>query len=208
MEEGTSIAFPSPDITRVLVVTGPVGAGKTTLIKALVRNRQPDDRWAWLVNDFGNAEPDEEEGLSVETLAGCACCTATLVVRKKLVDILRRKRPAHLIIELSTLGSPAGLSTLLTKEFSKFAKVGCVIALVPVETHEKLLEESDTYPLQLDESSVWLLIGGQQSQVDAISNWASTKSSPKIVFALPALEPEAIQKQLSDALSEVLLISS
>merc|ERR1711865_259966 len=110
MEPEDLAAPPAPIRSRVLVVTGPVGSGKTTLINHLLQLRAQNDRWAVLVNDFGRAEapdPSEEEaaGLNVQTLAGCACCTASPVVRTIFVKLLRKFKPSNAIIELSTLGT-------------------------------------------------------------------------------------------------------
>lgn len=35
------------------VIAGPLGAGKTSLIKHLLSQRPPDERWAVLINEFG-----------------------------------------------------------------------------------------------------------------------------------------------------------
>jgi len=206
----TAPAPPAPIQTRVLVVTGPVGSGKTTLINCLLQLRKQDDRWAVLVNDFGRAEipdPSEEDaaGLSVQTLAGCACCTAGPVVRTMFVRLFRRFKPSNAIIELSTLGTPDELTGLLAADFPKHASIGCTVAMVPVDMHEKLWTESQKYRPQLEQADVLVLVGGEAAQVSEISAWASGCPQPKPVFELPAHADNSTELSLPDELLERLL---
>ncbi len=110
------------ETTPITVLTGFLGAGKTTVLNHLLR--QPAlARTAVLVNEFGDIGIDH---LLVETLdentvllnAGCLCCT----VRGDLVRVLREMMPrarrdeiSRIIIETTGLAEPAPiLATLMT----------------------------------------------------------------------------------------------
>jgi G3E family GTPase len=192
---------PLPIRSRVLVFTGPVGFGKTTLINALLQRRKRGDVWAVLVNDFGQAEHEPgDEDVSIQTFAGCACCTATPVVRTTLVKLFRRSKPRLAVIELSTLGEPDGLANVLKTNFQNQANLECTICMVLVEDHDEIFAGSPTYRAQLEHSDILVLVGGEQEQVDAISDWSSKRQRPKQLFALSGLGAKDIPDELMDRL--------
>jgi cobalamin biosynthesis protein CobW len=102
------------------VITGFLGAGKTTLIRHLLQNAR-GRRLALVINEFGDvgidgelvkgcndeACPDED---IVELANGCICCTVAddfLPTMQKLLD--RPNPPEHIIIETSGLALPKPL---------------------------------------------------------------------------------------------------
>ena len=106
--------------TPVTVVTGFLGAGKTTLIRHLLQNPQ-GRRLAVLVNEFGDVGVDGDliracadancpEANIVELTNGCICCT----VADEFIPSIERllaldPRPDHIVIETSGLALPKPL---------------------------------------------------------------------------------------------------
>ncbi len=102
------------------VVTGFLGAGKTTLIRNLINNAG-DKKIALIVNEFGDmgfdgellsdcGNPNCTEDDVVELKNGCICCTVAddfLPTMEKL--IAREPRPDHIVIETSGLALPQPL---------------------------------------------------------------------------------------------------
>jgi G3E family GTPase len=104
--------------TAVTLVTGATGAGKTTLISRLLAARPSDERWAVLVNDFGEATLADAPGVSqghvtVREIGGCMCCTGQVLLRTALVLLLRETRPQRLLIEASAAAEPSAITRLL-----------------------------------------------------------------------------------------------
>jgi cobalamin biosynthesis protein CobW len=102
------------------VITGFLGAGKTTLIRHLLENAK-GRRLALIINEFGDVGVDGElmkgcndeacpEDDIVELANGCICCTVAddfLPTMLKLLD--RADPPEHIIIETSGLALPKPL---------------------------------------------------------------------------------------------------
>ena len=98
----------------VLLVTGFLGAGKTTVVNHLLAHAQ-GRRIAALVNDFGAINIDAEliSGASdgVVSLAnGCICCTLEGDLLRTLAALLRREpQPEFIVIETSGIADPADI---------------------------------------------------------------------------------------------------
>jgi len=102
------------------VVTGFLGAGKTTLIRHLLENAR-GRRIALVINEFGDIGVDGEilracgndactEDDVIELANGCICCTVAddfIPAMRKLID--RAKPPEHIVIETSGLALPQPL---------------------------------------------------------------------------------------------------
>jgi G3E family GTPase len=98
----------------ILLVTGFLGAGKTTVVNRLLANAD-GRRIAAVVNDFGAIDIDAEliagSGDGVVSLAnGCICCSLEGDLLRTLAAILRRApRPDCIVIETSGIADPADI---------------------------------------------------------------------------------------------------
>lgn len=98
------------------VIAGPLGSGKTSLIRHLLSQRPPSERWAVLINEFGQVgidaallETREDDVTIAEIPGGCLCCVNGVPFQVGLTRLLRRARPDRLLIEASGLGHPGPL---------------------------------------------------------------------------------------------------
>ncbi|UVK88430.1 CobW family GTP-binding protein [Pseudomonas sp. B21-051] len=98
------------------VIAGPLGAGKTSLIRQLMAQRPDGERWAVLINEFGQIGLDaalltrDADGIALgEVAGGCLCCVNGAPFQIGLGRLLRKARPDRLFIEPSGLGHPAQL---------------------------------------------------------------------------------------------------
>jgi cobalamin biosynthesis protein CobW len=126
----------------VTVITGFLGAGKTSLIRHLITNAN-GRRMALLINEFGELGVDGEilkgcgdeactEDDIIELTNGCICCTVAddfLPTLGMLLD--REDRPDHIIIETSGLALPKPLiKAFQWPEVRSRSTVDSVIAVV------------------------------------------------------------------------------
>ena len=111
------------------IITGFLGVGKTSTILQLLKNKPKDERWAVLVNEFGEIGIDgaliegqhsEQQGVYIrEVPGGCMCCTAGLPMRVALAQLLRQAKPDRLLIEPTGLGHPKEVMHTLSDDSFK-----------------------------------------------------------------------------------------
>ena len=105
------------------VVTGFLGAGKTTAINHLLAEKPEGERWAVLVNEFGQVGVDGAmiwpvSGVSIREIAGgCLCCTAGLAFEVALNRLIRDTSPDRILIEPTGIGHPLKIISTLTGSY-------------------------------------------------------------------------------------------
>lgn len=97
--------------TPVHIISGFLGAGKTTAILGLLEMKGEEEQWAILDNEFGKisidgkifqAEPSADALFEIS--GGCICCSAQLYFAENLEKIVVQKRFSRILIEPSGLG--------------------------------------------------------------------------------------------------------
>ncbi len=126
-------------VTRVNVITGFLGVGKTTAIRSLLSSRPVGEKWAVLVNEFGEVGLDgalvaagQDGDLVVQEVpGGCLCCAAGLPFQVALNRLLARVKPQRLLIEPTGLGHTDDiLTTLAGYESAGQLQLGATLTLV------------------------------------------------------------------------------
>lgn len=97
---------------QVLVVSGFLGSGKTTLVRSLLEQGQRDGiRTAVVSNEFGELGIDEallasEQGDFVELAGGCVCCRLSDDLLRTLQQLWERAHPERIVVETSGVALP------------------------------------------------------------------------------------------------------
>jgi len=100
------------------MVMGFLGAGKTTAILNLLKQKPADEKWAVLVNEFGQVGIDgaifAASGAIVREVAGgCLCCVLGLPFQVAVNRLLTEVKPDRLLIEPTGLGHPKRVLDML-----------------------------------------------------------------------------------------------
>lgn len=106
-------------MTKTNLITGFLGSGKTTTILHLLAQKDPAEKWAVLVNEFGEVGIDgallaDSGALLKEIPGGCMCCVNGLPMQVGLNTLLRQGKPDRLLIEPTGLGHPKQILDMLT----------------------------------------------------------------------------------------------
>ena len=96
-------------MTKIDIVSGFLGAGKTTLIKKLLAEAYPGEKLVLIENEFGEINIDggflKESGIQIsEMSAGCICCSLVGDFNKALKDVEAQFHPDRILIEPSGVG--------------------------------------------------------------------------------------------------------
>ena len=96
-------------MTKIDIVSGFLGAGKTTLIKKLLAEAFPGEKLVLIENEFGEISIDggflKDSGVQIsEMSSGCICCSLVGDFNKALKDVHDQFHPDRILIEPSGVG--------------------------------------------------------------------------------------------------------
>lgn len=206
------------------IISGFLGAGKSTAILNLLKAKPESERWAILVNEFGEVGIDgglltaggDGNVFIREVPGGCMCCTAGLPMQMAMNMLLARAKPDRLIIEPTGLGHPFEVVNVLSTEHYK--DVLDIRATVTLVDARKIADERyinhQTFNEQLEIADVIvasksdLYADGDFERLEAYLNskgWLQertlTQSSGEGLSS-PLLEQEAKTWRFKDATGE------
>jgi G3E family GTPase len=173
----------------ILLVTGFLGAGKTTVVNYLLAQAE-GRRIAALVNDFGAINIDAEliEGASdgvVSLSNGCICCSLEGDLLRTLATLLRREpQPELIVIETSGVADPSDIvRNLMDPVISREAPLETVLCVVDATARPEALNEDALLRSQLRAADIVAL-----SKADLVDAAACAQ----IRAAIRALRPAAV----------------
>ena len=96
-------------MTKIDIVSGFLGAGKTTLIKKMLSEAYQGEKLVLIENEFGEISIDggflKDAGVQIsEMSSGCICCSLVGDFGRALVDVQKQFAPDRILIEPSGVG--------------------------------------------------------------------------------------------------------
>ena len=125
-------------MTKIDIFSGFLGAGKTTLIKKLIKEAFAGQQVVLIENEFGEIGIDggflKESGIQINELnAGCICCSLVGDFRTALQQVVEQYHPDRIVIEPSGVGKLSdvtraveGVAEHLDVQLSSFVTVADV----------------------------------------------------------------------------------
>ena len=134
--------------TPVLLLTGYLGSGKTTLVNRILTNRQ-GIRFAVIVNDIGEVNIDasliqqggvvkQKDDSLVALQNGCICCTLKMDLVNQLCDLVKSAKFDYIVIEASGICEPVPIAQTICSiagmppEYTKYGipRLDCIVSVV------------------------------------------------------------------------------
>jgi G3E family GTPase len=122
------------------IITGFLGVGKTTSITDLLQQKPASERWAVLINEFGEigidgsvveSQQQADDIVITEVPGGCMCCAAGLPMKVALNKLIQKARPDRLLIEPTGLGHPKEVIAVLSRpEYRNVLALKATVTLV------------------------------------------------------------------------------
>lgn len=147
--------------------------GKSTAIMHLLSSKPSSERWAVLVNEFGEIGVDGGliSGANVdndvyirEVPGGCMCCAAGLPMQIALAQLLAKAKPHRLLIEPTGLGHPKEVLGVLTADYNQESiAVNKIITLVDArKISDARYRQHDVFRQQLEIADI--IVANKQAQ--------------------------------------------
>lgn len=159
-------------MTRVNLITGFLGSGKTTTLLHLLAHKPANEKWAILVNEFGEIGIDgallADRGATLKEIpGGCMCCVNGLPLQVGLNMLLKQTQPDRLIIEPTGLGHPKQLLNMLRAAvYQPWIRVDATLTLLdPRQLADTRVTENENFRDQLIAADI--IIANKSDKWDA-----------------------------------------
>ena len=120
---------------KIDIFSGFLGAGKTTLIKKLIKEAYAGEKIVLIENEFGEIGIDggflEDAGINItEMNSGCICCSLVGDFSKALTKVAKEYSPERIIIEPSGVGKLSDVVKAVSDAKVENAKINALCAVV------------------------------------------------------------------------------
>ncbi len=121
-------------MTKIDIFSGFLGAGKTTLIKKLIRDGYRNQKLVLIENEFGEIGIDggflQDAGINItEMNSGCICCSLVGDFGRALTQVIAQYHPDRILIEPSGVGKLSDVIGAVNKVTNEEVTLGYTVAV-------------------------------------------------------------------------------
>lgn len=157
-------------MTKIDVYSGFLGAGKTTLIKKLIKEAYAGEKVVLIENEFGEIGVDggflQDAGVNVtEMNSGCICCSLVGDFAKALQEVAEKYAPDRIIIEPSGVGKLSDVVRAVERAQVKNAVLNALCAVVDAKKCKMYLKNFGEFFVDQVENATCVVL----SHTDGVS---------------------------------------
>ena len=121
-------------MTKIDIYSGFLGAGKTTLIKKMIKEAYAGQKLVLIENEFGEIGIDggflQDAGIEItEMNSGCICCSLVGDFGKALEQVIEQYTPDRILIEPSGVGKLSDVEAAVEKVVSETVQLGNLVTV-------------------------------------------------------------------------------
>lgn len=205
---------------KVNVITGFLGTGKTSCILHLLKHKPDNERWAVLVNEFGQLGMDanlietefsstvnQADQISIKEIpGGCMCCSSGIPMSVAINQLIKQANPDRILMEPTGLGHPRAILAELRS--NNYKDVLVVENTLTLANGKHFLDDRylnhDIFQQQLNVADALVLNKMDQTtetQIAAFTDYLKSKSlqdKPVIKVEQGRISLDALYKALSE----------
>ena len=195
-------------MTKVDIISGFLGAGKTTFIKKLIEEVFPGEKLVLIENEFGEIGIDggflKDAGVEItEMNSGCICCTLVGDFSKALQKVLTEYQPDRVIIEPSGVGKLSDVVKAIegVKEEADIEIDGRITVVDGKKAKIYMRNFGEFFENQVEHASTIVISRTQMMKDEKIEEWVHIlreKNPDAAIISTPweELGKEAVQRAL------------
>ena len=150
-------------MTTIDIYSGFLGAGKTTLIKKMIKEAYAGEQIVLIENEFGEIGIDgsfmQEAGIQVNEMnSGCICCSLVGDFGKALTQVIADYHPDRIIIEPSGVGKLSDVIAAVQRVITDEVALGCFVTVADANKCKVYLKNfGEFYSNQVQTASAIIL---------------------------------------------------
>ncbi len=185
----TAIAAPR---YPVHLVAGPWGAGKSSLINALLALRPAGERWVVLLNEAGRTEvgsavtPTALPVTIKDIVGACACCTGQVVFVSALAGLIRQTKPHRVFVEVGSSAVLSDLVNAVQQSFRDAVSLETVISVFNVASGSRVDSSAPSIRDQWNNADTLVVHGSEPNDaVELVETLKSASSEKRVIAGWP-----------------------
>ena len=208
-------------MTTIDIYSGFLGAGKTTLIKKMIREAYAGEQIVLIENEFGEIGIDggfmKDAGIQVNEMnSGCICCSLVGDFGKALQQVISEYHPDRILIEPSGVGKLSDVIGAVQRVATDEVQLGCFVTVADATKCKVYLKNfGEFYSNQIETASAIILSRTatiSEEKLDTAISLLREHNKKAVIITTPweqldgkqILEAMQHQHSLTDELSEMI----